>query len=181
MTLIVDLVPPPPVAMDDTQTTVITLDATTAEADYTTAVITLDAHRGPVVGLVLDLGPEGIALDGIGAGAISIDLAPGAVTELATGVPGIIVLEIGSCGGPPGPPGPEGPIGPMGDPGLVSYAHHQAGASPTWIVPHALPYTPAVTTTDTAGTVIVGDVTYPDPTTVHVSFSVPVSGYAYLS
>jgi hypothetical protein len=82
--------------------------------------------------------------------------------------------------GTPGPTGPVGPIGPQGPSG-GSLTFTQNAVSTTWAITHALGYYPAVTTTDSAGTVIEGTISYPSITSVVVTFGIATSGFAYLS
>lgn len=50
-----------------------------------------------------------------------------------------------------------------------------------WYINYDLPFTPNVTTTDLAGQEISGVVTYLNASTLSITFSEPVSGWAYLS
>lgn len=50
-----------------------------------------------------------------------------------------------------------------------------------WVINHSLLFTPNVTTTDLNGQEIQGTVQYISPSIIHVIFSTPVSGWAYLS
>ena len=59
--------------------------------------------------------------------------------------------------------------------------HTQASVSSTWVITHDLGGRPSVTVVDSAGTVVVGDVSYNSDTQVTVSFTAPFSGYAYLT
>lgn len=63
----------------------------------------------------------------------------------------------------------------------VSYVHNQSATSNTWIITHNLGYNPAVTTKDSAGNIIEGDISYNDGSSLTITFSVGTSGYAYLS
>lgn len=91
--------------------------------------------------------------------------------------------------GPQGPSGATGPQGAQGQPGLPGtqgdlggvFQYEQVQSSTVWQVDHNLGYYPNVTTVDSAGTRIEGDVSYPDITTVTVTFSVAIGGRAYLS
>ena len=51
----------------------------------------------------------------------------------------------------------------------------------TWVIEHNLLFNPNVTTTDLSGQEIQGTVQYVSPSKIHVVFSTPVSGWAYLS
>jgi|SRR5215467_581756 len=92
--------------------------------------------------------------------------------------------------GPPGPQGPQGPAGPQGPQGppgtggtqTLSYVWSQATAATTWTITHGLSFYPNVTVVDSAGHEIYpGDLTYPNATTVQLTFSAAVGGTAYLS
>ena len=85
--------------------------------------------------------------------------------------------------GTPGPTGPVGPTGPTGPQGVSggSLTFTQNSVTTTWTITHALGYYPAVTTTDSAGTVIEGTISYPSLTSVVVTFGIATSGFAYLS
>lgn len=84
----------------------------------------------------------------------------------------------------PGPQGETGPQGPQGAPGnaveAISYVHAQDVAADTWVIDHPLPFTPAVTVLDSAGTQVYGDVQYA-PGRVVVTFTSAFGGTAYLS
>ena len=82
-----------------------------------------------------------------------------------------------------GPQGPTGSAGPSGEAMYsdLSYVHTQNSASATWTVNHNLHFIPNVTVVDSAGTVVEGSYSYPNSTTVVLSFSAAFSGKAYLS
>lgn len=61
------------------------------------------------------------------------------------------------------------------------YIHAQASPSSTWNITHNLGGRPSVMVVDSANTVVVGEVTYLSNTQITVSFTVPFSGYAYLT
>lgn len=82
--------------------------------------------------------------------------------------------------------GPQGPIGETGLSGQtlysdLSYVHTQSSASATWTINHNLHFIPNITVVDSAGTVVEGSYSYPNSTTVVLSFSASFSGKAYLS
>lgn len=81
-----------------------------------------------------------------------------------------------ASGGEPGPVGPTGPAGAS-----ETYVHTQVVASDTWTIEHNLGYFPAVTLVDSAGTVFVGSLQYPDVDTVIATFNGATSGKAYCS
>ncbi len=113
--------------------------------------------------------------------------------------------EDGSVG-PPGPQGPEGPIGPegpmgpqgetgpMGPPGPPGPPGEggEGGGSgylvvdvpipeATWVINHGLSFSPQITTVDSTGREVEGDVLYTSPSQITVMFSAPFAGKAYLS
>jgi hypothetical protein len=65
--------------------------------------------------------------------------------------------------------------------GSASYTHEQASALATWTITHNLGKHPHVTTIDTANSLVFGSVQYDSLNQVTISFSVPVSGKAYLN
>jgi hypothetical protein len=76
-----------------------------------------------------------------------------------------------------GAPGPTGPAGPTG----AGLTIDVPVASATWTLAHGLGANPNVTTVDTTGRMIEGDVSYPDPDTAVVEFTAAVAGSAYIS
>lgn len=74
--------------------------------------------------------------------------------------------------------------GPKGDPGSGSgstFEYSQSTPSGTWEITHNLNRYPSVTVVDSAGTQVVGDVTYIDRNNLKVVFSAEFSGTAYLN
>lgn len=61
------------------------------------------------------------------------------------------------------------------------YIHNQASPSITWTITHPLGGRPSVTVVDTAGTMVIGEVTYNSNTQVTVNFTSAFSGFAYLT
>lgn len=61
------------------------------------------------------------------------------------------------------------------------YTFTQQVAASTWVITHDLGGKPQVTITDSANTVVIGDVTYNSNTQITVSFTRPFSGFAYLT
>lgn len=57
----------------------------------------------------------------------------------------------------------------------------QGSPAATWIIDHALGRYPAVMVTDSAGSVVEGEITYDSPARVTLTFSAPFAGEAYLS
>lgn len=62
-----------------------------------------------------------------------------------------------------------------------TYTYNQQVASDTWEITHNLGRYPSVTIVDSAGTVVIGEVTYIDTNTVSVGFNGIFSGTAYLN
>lgn len=73
-------------------------------------------------------------------------------------------------------PGSEQPT-----PGDQNMVFTQTVAALIWDIPHTLIKIPSVTTLDSSGVEIKGQVVYPNTTTVQIKFSVAVSGKAYLN
>lgn len=109
------------------------------------------------------VGPDRGTVDVIGHEAMLV-LVPEPVIEL---------LEIVTAG-PQGPPGPPGPMGPYGQRTEIE----QTFAIPAfvWTVHHLLGGHPDVDTFDQNGDAVIGDVTYPDESTVVVTFAVELAG-----
>lgn len=61
------------------------------------------------------------------------------------------------------------------------HVHTQEIASAEWVISHTLGGHPSVTIVDSADTYVIGEVKYDSNTQVTVSFTVPFSGYAYLT
>lgn len=61
------------------------------------------------------------------------------------------------------------------------YIYTQGSPSATWTISHELGGRPSVTVVDTAGTVVIGEVTYNSNTQVTVNFTSAFSGFAYLT
>lgn len=85
-----------------------------------------------------------------------------------------------------GTSGPQGIQGAQGPSGSVSYGQlgtvfDQASASTTWLINHNLGFYPSITVVDSAGTVVEGNYSYPNATTIIANFSNAFSGKAYLS
>jgi len=80
--------------------------------------------------------------------------------------------------------GPKGETQWSGDPlALIPKRNvfNQEAASASWTLNHNLGGYPSVTVVDSAGTVVIGEVTYIDDETVQIEFEQPFSGYAYLT
>jgi hypothetical protein len=84
----------------------------------------------------------------------------------------------------PGPQGVQGDKGVSGDIGPVGpspmYEQVFATAALVWIVVHPLNTKPSVTTVDQNGDEVIGDVSFPDNSTVIISFGLPFAGTARL-
>lgn len=113
--------------------------------------------------------------------------------EFIVGGKNEVTLEVTGRIGPrglPGEPGPAGPAGPAGDPGPMGppgpagissgfFKYDQPIASAQWVFTHDLPYPPAITVIDSAGSQLFGDVKYIDDQNIQITFGFPVAGYAY--
>lgn len=62
-----------------------------------------------------------------------------------------------------------------------SYTHVQGTASTTWYVEHEMGRYPSVTVVDSAGTMVIGDVSYNNENSLTITFSVPFSGKAFMN
>lgn len=62
-----------------------------------------------------------------------------------------------------------------------SFTYVQSQAATVWTVNHNLGRFPAVSVVDSAGSVVIGDVTYVSVNTLTVAFSAPFSGNVYCS
>lgn len=84
----------------------------------------------------------------------------------------------------PGPSGPQGDVGDKGETGPTgpSPMYDQVFAVPemVWVVIHPLETKPVVTTVDQNGEEIIGDVAFPDNSTVIITFGLPFAGTARL-
>ena len=63
----------------------------------------------------------------------------------------------------------------------IAKSYHISPAQLVWTLTHDLTFTPNVTTTDESGQEISGVVVYVNPTTIQITFTTPVAGWAYLS
>lgn len=61
------------------------------------------------------------------------------------------------------------------------HIHTQSVASNEWVITHGLGGHPSVTIVDSANTAVFGEVQYDSTTQVTVYFTVPFSGFAYLT
>jgi hypothetical protein len=79
----------------------------------------------------------------------------------------------------------KGDKGDKGDPGAggagSTYVYKQASAASVWPIEHDLNEYPSVTVVDSAGSVVVGAITYVDSNNIVLNFSAPFAGTAYLN
>lgn len=102
-------------------------------------------------------------------------------------------LPCATDGGPTGPTGPAGAdgasgstgatgaTGPIGDVGSVSFVFTQGLPVTVWTINHTLTFVPQVTTVDSTGREVDGDIVYTSPSQIVITFSSAFSGKAYLS
>ena len=83
--------------------------------------------------------------------------------------------------GPQGDQGIQGPQGPPGDPEKISFIHEQYINAQEWMINHNLGYRPAALCQDYFNNTLEGSLQHQSTNTLIIVFSVPVSGYAYLS
>lgn len=69
---------------------------------------------------------------------------------------------------------------PRGDNG-GAYTHVQNAVSNTWVVNHNLGYYPQVTVVESGGSLVEGVIAYNSNNQLTITFSVSISGYAYIS
>lgn len=63
----------------------------------------------------------------------------------------------------------------------VAYHHSQGASSTEWLIQHGLGFYPNVTTMDSGGSIVEGELEHLTKYTLRVTFSAPISGDAYLS
>lgn len=61
------------------------------------------------------------------------------------------------------------------------YTHNQTTSSATWNITHNLGKYPSIEVVDTAGSMVIGDVTYNDINNVTITFTSQFKGKAYLN
>lgn len=84
--------------------------------------------------------------------------------------------------GAQGPPGEDGDQGPQGPPGPGTYQEYNIGvASTVWTITHNLGLYPNVTTMDSSGSVVEGEVDYVSEGTIQITFAVPFAGTVILT
>jgi hypothetical protein len=126
----------------------------------------------------LDLEQQEVTVDSVDGTPVELDLVDAEAVTIEY-VDGEVTLEVIGEVGPRGPQGIQGIEGPPGPPSFSFYRHHQTSASDRWLVVHDLFYPPAVTIVDSAGTVLLADVSYIDDFHIQIDFSAPTAGYAY--
>ena len=62
-----------------------------------------------------------------------------------------------------------------------TYVHKQTTAAEVWHITHNLQKFPSISVVDSAGTIVVGEITYIDDATIDITFSGAFSGTAYLN
>lgn len=98
--------------------------------------------------------------------------------------PNVVIVDSSRGGsvGPQGPQGPQGAQGVQGPPGpTLAYTHTQNTLASTWDISHSLGIYPQVSVVEFGGANVEGDVTYLSTNALRITFSAPISGYAYLS
>lgn len=65
--------------------------------------------------------------------------------------------------------------------GDKEYVHEQNSSSNTWTINHGMNKYPSVSVQDSAGTTVIGEITYNDKNTITLTFSGAFSGKAYLN
>lgn len=63
---------------------------------------------------------------------------------------------------------------------VLTYTHQQVNPSDIWTIVHNMGRYPNVTVTDSANTVVTGDIAYINVNVIHISFASAFSGMAYL-
>lgn len=111
--------------------------------------------------------------------SITIEQPEGAPVVEVLAATEIQTVEIG-VSGPQGVRGFKGDKGDKGDIG-GTYLHDQAIASAVWTIDHELGFYPNVTTFDSAGTEVEGEISHADVNTLTITFIAAFSGRAFLS
>ena len=82
--------------------------------------------------------------------------------------------------GPQGIQGPQGPPGPIGPPGIdLNYVHDQFLPSSEWNIAHNLGKYCSITVVDSAGSYVIGDISYVNINSAVVTFTTSFSGKAF--
>lgn len=95
-----------------------------------------------------------------------------------------IIKTVFSVGqGPSGIKGDKGDQGDQGLPGIsgASVVHDQGISSSTWVIQHNLGRFPSVTVIDSTGDEVEGDVKFIDANLIHLVFSAPFAGKAFIN
>lgn len=61
------------------------------------------------------------------------------------------------------------------------YTHNQTVASSQWVITHDLNKYPSVEVVDTAGTIVIGDITHNSVNQITITFNAAFSGKAFLN
>lgn len=69
----------------------------------------------------------------------------------------------------------------VAQPQQLGHVHYQGTPSATWTIAHGLDFFPNVTVIDSGGTVVEGEISYTNQSTVVLTFRSAFSGTAYLS
>ena len=77
--------------------------------------------------------------------------------------------------------GTQGIQGPVGATQEIAYIHMQGTSSDTWTITHNLNFYPNVTTMDSGGSIVEGEIEHLSRNTLRVTFLAAFSGDAYLS
>ena len=101
---------------------------------------------------------------------ITVQLPPSVAVTVASGI-----------GGARGPQGIQGPMGPAADIGAIAYHFTQNTSSAVWTITHNLNFYPNVTTMDSSGSIVEGEIEHLNRNTLRVTFLAAFSGQAYLS
>jgi hypothetical protein len=82
-----------------------------------------------------------------------------------------------------GPKSEEGWPAPFYTAGAIvtRYEHIQSSPSAEWIIEHGLGGKPSIVVVDSAGTMVIGEVTYVSDLQIRVNFTSAFAGYAYLT
>ena len=104
------------------------------------------------------------------------------VQNITVQVPTPISVTVASgIGGARGIQGIQGPAGAAGDPGAIAYYHVQNSSSAIWTIAHNLNFYPNITTMDSSGSVVEGEIEHLNRNTLRVTFLAAFSGEAFLS
>jgi hypothetical protein len=151
---------------------------TVSSADTLPAALYFNLQLDPITGSVtMQQSPTGdppayLAADGINVcRIIYADVLSPTSTNPSYSASGVIPVA-GSTSTPTTPPTVGGAASEM--------TYEQTTPAYVWTITHGLGRNPSVTTSDTNGNVIFGDVAFPSIGAVIVTFSVPLAGTAYL-